>query len=71
MPAWMKSKFFWLNVIAIIILIVQYFIQNQTFPQWVAFEGLAIVVLNAIAGMIQGQQIATMKAKAAKLGIKL
>ena len=59
----LKSRFFWLNLIAIVLLVIQYFIQNEMFPQWVAWEGLVIVVLNAIAGMIQNQQVVTLKQK--------
>ncbi len=58
-----KSKFFWLNVIALLILVIQYFINNNAFPEYVGWEGLALVVLNAIAGMIQSQQVAKLKAQ--------
>jgi membrane protein YdbS with pleckstrin-like domain len=67
----LKSKFFWLNLIALAILIVQYFVTNQMFTQWLAWEGLAIVVLNAIAGMIQTQQVVELKAQNAKLTAQL
>ena len=56
-----SSKFFWLNLIAIVILVIQYFINNQILVSYVAYEGLAIVVLNAIAGILQTQQVKNLK----------
>jgi len=44
-----------------VILAVQYFISNQMFTQYLAWEGLIVVLLNAIAGMIQGNQVAKLK----------
>jgi hypothetical protein len=58
-----KSKFFYLNLIAVAVLVIQYVITNQLFPAWAGYFSLAVVILNAIAGMIQGQQIANLKAK--------
>ncbi len=59
---WMKSKFFWLNVIVIIILVLQYTINNQLAPaSWVPYETMFVVVLNAIAGMIISQQVTALK----------
>ena len=63
----LKSKFFWLNLIAIAVLIIQQLINNNLLPQYGVYEGIAIAVLNAVAGMIQGQQVTMMKAKLAKL----
>jgi hypothetical protein len=42
----LKSKFFYLNLIAILVLVVQYFINNQILTQYAVYEGLIIVVLN-------------------------
>ena len=56
-----SSKFFWLNLIAIVILVIQYFINNQILVSYVAYEGLAIVVLNALAGILQTQQVKNLK----------
>jgi flagellar motor component MotA len=61
--SWLKSRFFWLNLIAIIILIVQYLIDNNSLPDYAKWEALFIVVLNAIAGMIQSNEVAKLKAK--------
>ncbi|MDD5510617.1 MAG: hypothetical protein PHI12_07405 [Dehalococcoidales bacterium] len=63
----LKTKWFWLNLIAIIILVIQYFVSNEMFPQYVAWEGLVLVVLNAIAGMIQSGQNTALKKQNAKL----
>ncbi|MGA2669805.1 MAG: hypothetical protein ABSF21_00050 [Dehalococcoidia bacterium] len=59
--SFLKAKFFYLNLIALVILAVQYFISNQMFTQYLAWEGLIVVLLNAIAGMIQGNQVAKLK----------
>jgi hypothetical protein len=56
-----KSKFFWLNLIALVLLVINYFIENGMFPNFLTWWGLAVVILNAIAGMIQNTQL--MKAK--------
>jgi hypothetical protein len=64
---WYQQKALWLNVIAVIVLILQYLLNLPTNPAtWVVWEGLAVIVLNAIAGMIQGQQVYTLKAKLKK-----
>jgi uncharacterized membrane protein len=55
-----KSKALWLNVIAIILLVLQYSISNFS-KGWVVYEGLAVVVLNAIAGMIQSSTVTKLK----------
>ena len=59
--AFLKSKFFYLNLIALLVLALQYIIQNNMFRQYLAYEGLAVVLLNALAGMIQGQQVTKLK----------
>ena len=59
--AFIKSKFFYLNLIALLVLALQYIIQNNMFRQYLAYEGLAVVLLNALAGMIQGQQVTKLK----------
>jgi hypothetical protein len=62
MLQWLKSKFFWLNVIAIALLVLQYAANNSMVPaSWVKYESLAVVVLNAIAGMIQANAIRKLK----------
>lgn len=66
----LKSKFFWLNIIAIVVLIIQYFIDNEMLAEYVKWEALAVVVLNAIAGMIQSQQTTTLKKQIKKLQVK-
>jgi uncharacterized membrane protein YjfL (UPF0719 family) len=63
---WLKSKFFWLNLIAIIIMIIQYLIDNNSLPDYAKWEVLGIVILNAIAGMIQSAEVAKLKAKLSK-----
>jgi hypothetical protein len=58
---WYTSKWFYLNLIAVVTLIVTYFINNQMFPNLLGWFGLVIVILNAIAGMIQSQQLYKLK----------
>ena len=55
-----KSKAIWLNLIAIILLVLQYSISNFS-KGWVVYEGLAVIVLNAIAGMIQNSTVTKLK----------
>jgi len=55
-----KSGALWLNVIAIILLVLQYTMTNFN-QAWVVYEGLAVVVLNAIAGMIQSNKVTMLK----------
>jgi len=59
-----KSKALWLNVIAIVVMILQYLLNLPTNPAtWVAWEGLGVVVLNAISGMIQSGNFNNAKAQ--------
>ena len=64
---WYKSKFFWLNLIAIALAIIQYFVNNEMFVDLIPWFGLAVVILNMVAGMIQGN--ALMKTKSALANI--
>lgn len=63
MPTWIKSKFFWLNLLAIIALIIEYFIDNNLFTNYIAWEGLALVVINAISGMISSSENKAVKSE--------
>jgi small basic protein len=65
---WYTSKWLWLNVIAIVILILQYTMDNSLVPAaWVPYESLAVVVLNAIAGILQSNAVRKLKSQAATL----
>jgi hypothetical protein len=65
---WYTSKWLWGNVVAIIILILQYSLNNNIAPaSWVPYEGMALAVLNAIAGMIQSAAVRKLKATIQKL----
>lgn len=67
-PSWLKSKIFWLNLIALVILVLQYAIDNNLVPaEWVPIEALIVVVLNAIANMITSNQVTGLRAKVKKL----
>lgn len=46
--AWWKSKTLWFNVFSILVLIVQYFLDNKMFPAYVPWETLVIIVINAV-----------------------
>jgi hypothetical protein len=59
----LTSAWFWLNLIAIALAVLQYFLDNQMFTDWIKWEGLGIVVLNMLAGMIQGQTVTKLKSQ--------
>ena len=68
----LKSKTLWLNVIAIILMVIQYLENWPKNPSdWLMWEGLAVVVLNAIAGMIQSQTNAALKLENKTLKIQM
>lgn len=58
---WYQSKWFYLNLIAIAILVLQYFVANSMFESMAIWWPLIISILNAIAGMIQSGQTASLK----------
>jgi len=55
------SKVIILDVLAIVLAIVQYFIANNMFVQWVVWEGLGVVVLNMIIAQVQANTITSLK----------
>ena len=55
------SKVIILDVLAIVLAIVQYFIANNMFVQWIAWEGLGVVVLNMIIAQVQVNTITSLK----------
>jgi hypothetical protein len=61
---WLKSKFVWINAIAIIVEILQYFITNNMFPNATVIITAVIAILTIIANAIAG---ATMSVRVAKL----
>lgn len=62
--SFLKSKWFWLDLIALIVAAVQYLGQwPGNTAVWLFWEGLVLVILNMIAGMIQSAQVATLRAK--------
>jgi hypothetical protein len=71
LPEFLKSRFFWLNLIAILILVITFAVDNSLFTgMWVSIAGLIIVVLNAIVGMIKSQEVKALKAKLSRLESK-
>jgi hypothetical protein len=60
---WLKSKFFWLNIVGIAIVTVEYLVNNNTLPQYAAIEGLIWAVLNAILAAIQSKTVTGLKVK--------
>jgi len=63
---WYKSKFFWLNLIAIVLAAIQYFVNQEMFVDLAPWFGLAVIILNMGAGMIQGNSLTKTKAALAK-----
>jgi len=55
------SKVIILDVLAIVLAIVQYFIANNMFVQWIVWEGLGVVVLNMIIAQVQANTITSLK----------
>ncbi len=60
---WWKSKTLWINTAAIIAMIIQYFIDQGTFPGWVGYETLALAVINYILRLITNTGVTKSKAK--------
>jgi len=58
---WYKSKWFWLNVIAVVLAVIQYFISNEMFVNLLPWFGLVVVILNMIVGMLQSVQLQKLK----------
>ena len=55
------SKVIILDVLAIVLAIVQYFIANNMFVQWIVWEGLGVIVLNMIIAQVQANTITSLK----------
>ena len=64
-PSWLTSKIFWINVIAAILVAVQYIV--KIFPVFLPYELVVAGILNAIAGVLQSNSVAVQKAAVAKL----
>ena len=58
---WYKSKWLLLNIIAVALAIIGYFFSNNMFTSALPWFGLAVVILNMIAGMIQGNTVSGLK----------
>lgn len=68
MPAWLKSKYFWINFLLILAQIIEYSIANNLFTgKIVAIEGGIQVLINYILQYLQEKQIVSLKSKVAKL----
>jgi hypothetical protein len=57
----LKSKVFWVNIVAIIIVAIQYLINNNILPDYVVWEGLALAIFDAIAAALSSQKLDTLK----------
>lgn len=55
------SKVIILNVLVIAGAVVQYFIDHQMFVQYIAWESLAVIVLNTIIAQVQAGTVASLK----------
>jgi len=55
MKEWYKSKTLWLNVLAVVLFIVQYALDQQWLP--IVAEGLIVGVANLILRAISGEVI--------------
>lgn len=68
---WLKSKFFWINAIVIIVFVLNYLITNNLWPEYVDYFNLVIGVLGLISNMIAGTATSLRLAKANKQVIAL
>ena len=57
----LKSKAFWLNIIAITLAVIGYFADKGMFPNWAPWFGLLVVVLNMVSGMIQSNTVTKLR----------
>lgn len=62
---WLKSRFFWINLIAILVNIGQYFLTENILPEYTMLITTIIgglqIISNAIAGMSLSNQNAQLK----------
>ena len=70
-PTWLKSKFFWLNICAIILFVLNQILTSSYLPQWTVDINIAILVVtavsNALAGTITSLRLKMARAKVAEL----
>jgi hypothetical protein len=60
---WFKSKFFWINAIALVVEIIQYFITNNLFPNITILLTSIIAILAIVSNAIAGTTISVRNAK--------
>ena len=67
---WWKSKWFWLDILALILVIIQYLQANPDWKNAAFGEGLALIIVTTIIGFIQNGQNTTLKKKIESLSKK-
>jgi hypothetical protein len=71
MNTWLKSKAFWINILAIIAVVIQYLLTNGIAKQWATYEGIALALITAITTQIQGNAAAKLKTQLVELNKKI
>ena len=61
MIEFLKSKALWVNVVAVIIVAIEYIINNNVLPIYVVWEGLALAIFNAIAAALATEKLTKLK----------
>jgi hypothetical protein len=65
-PSWLKSKFFWLNVCAISLFVLNQILTNHYLPNWTVGINIAIVVVTGISNALAGT-VTMLKLKAERV----
>lgn len=67
----LKSKFFWINLLGLLVNVGQYFLTNNLAPDYTmlitTIIGVLQVIANSVAGIAVASQNTQLKAKLAKL----
>ena len=58
----LTSKIFWVDIITVVVVAINYAVTKNLFPDWVAYMSWAVAILTAIGGIINGQQLSEAKA---------
>ena len=68
MTKFWETKIFWMNLVALVLVGLNYAITNNLFPQYTIWFDMGIAILIAIGNAIGGgTQVYKLKAKVAKL----
>ena len=60
-----------LNILVVLAAVIQYFLDNKMFVNWVAWEGLALIIVDMIISMVKDSVNAKLKVLNASLQSRL